>query len=137
MQPSRNGDSSRNTTNEYRRLQFRPTAADRVTILAEIESEEAAVVNLDYGLTLPPHNESSVSPMTTCQQVAIQDRNESISSPSRNIVESNQAPLYPQSCPNHANAELSDAVSKGDRSGRGKKSSNVSGIESFRDIKSP
>jgi hypothetical protein len=92
MQPSRNDDSSRNTTNEYRRLQFRPTAADRVSILAEIESEEAAVVNLDNGLTLPPQNESSVSPRTTYQQVAIQDRNESISSPSGNIGESNKHP---------------------------------------------
>jgi hypothetical protein len=137
MQPSRNGDSSRNTTNEYRRLQFRPTAADRVTTLAEVELEEAAVVNLDNGLALPPQNESSVSPMTTCQQVAIQDRNESISSSSGNIGESNQTPLYPQSRPNHANAELSDAVSKDDRSGRGRKSSNVSWIELFEHVKSP
>jgi hypothetical protein len=137
MQLSSNGDSSRNTTNDYRRLQFLPIVTDRATILGDSESAEAAVTNLDDRLTLPTQNDFSVSPMSTCQQVSFQDRNESISSTSGTIVKSSQTPLYSQYRPNPVTVELSDALSKEDRYGRGRKSSNVSWIESFGHVESP
>jgi hypothetical protein len=134
MQLSSNDESSRNTTNQYRRLQFRPIATDRATILAEIESEEVAVVNLEYRLALIS---KPVSPMITYRQVSTQDHSESISSPPENIPKRSQTPLYPSSLYNPMNAELADALLGEGRSGRGRKSSKVSSIELFRYTKSP
>jgi hypothetical protein len=134
MRPSRNGggEGSTNATNQSRRRQFRPTAADRATILAEIASEETAIVNLDYELTLLPQNESSVSLMTTYQQVLTYDHSESISPSPQNITESGQKLRDSSSMYNPMNAELTDGLSGEDGSGRRRKSGKVGSIESFR-----